>query len=454
MLARRLLYSTTTTVAAGATVTGRRIITSPVITNCTTVATRRFQAGAGVGKGRVGPSRRTFSTNATSNNNANNTTTNANKDKTSVIPWYIRRGIRVVQVALLTTMIFQLGYQRGIMEYAQFPKETYSEMIDAALPMSALSPEQVKEFENYEKSPEYKRLSKILQRVVDAAKRVVVDELSHLHPEEDKEKIETLTKGLKKLNSGDWHVVLFPLHDEANAFVTGLCPRIVFVYTGLLRKTHATDDELAMILGHELSHAILSHSEERSELEAVGVGFQMVLLTLVDPLGFTSIIFDYIANSLRQLYSAGFSREEEDEADALGLKIMATACYDIRQGPTVMQKLAMLHQDIPIQPGHHHQHTHSHLPPGAVDAMGSTGNVALPKNTPTGWFDSHPSSTERFEKLKAMTVELMEKYKTENAIKRPTASKIGNQSVDGIKPPHCYGIVADLERSGFSWRFF
>ncbi len=257
--------------------------------------------------------------------------------------------------------------------------------------------------------------------------------------------------------------MLFPLHEEANAFVSGLCPRMVFVYTGLLRKTHATDDEIAMILGHELSHAILSHTEEKSDLDAYLIAIQLMILTLIDPLGFSSLLFDYFTNSLRNLFNAGFSREEETEADSLGLRIMATACYDITRGVGIMQKLAMLKEDIPIHPNHTYGHgTHGHTTPITTTTSSEVVTPQLPSRQSTGWFDSHPSSTERFEKLNELAAELLAEFKDNQ---QTTATGVngnsngnkpkhtGVSSVVRTKPSHCYGLVADMEKAGFSWRF-
>ncbi len=384
------------------------------------------------------------------------------KKSPSMIPWYVRRGIRMIQVFVLSTMIFQIGYQRGMMDYAQFPVDTQRSLIQSSLPMSSLSESEAKEFEHYQRLPEYKRVSKILIRIIDAAKKVLREDLSQLHPDNDSELIEKLQRGLKKLTSGEWQIVLFPLHEEANAFVSGLCPRMVFVYTGLLRKTHATDDEIAMILGHELSHAILSHTEEKSDLDAYLIAIQLMILTLIDPLGFSSLLFDYFTNSLRNLFNAGFSRDEETEADALGLRIMATACYDITRGVGIMQKLAMLKEDIPIHPNHTYGHgTHGHITPTTTTSS-EVVTPQLPSRQSTGWFDSHPSSTERFEKLNELAAELLAEFKDNQ---QTTATGVngnsngnkpkhtGVSSVVRTKPSHCYGLVADMEKAGFSWRF-
>jgi len=63
---------------------------------------------------------------------------------------------------------------------------------------------------------------------------------------------------------GDWHYIVTTAPD-VNAFVTDLCPHRIFVHEGLLKECTPTDDELALILGHEISHLIYGHSEEDSQ---------------------------------------------------------------------------------------------------------------------------------------------------------------------------------------------
>ena len=355
------------------------------------------------------------------------------------------------------------------MDFAQFPEETQQSMIQALLPGDMSEAEQ-EEFKQFQKLPEYKRVSKILVRLIDSARKVIREELEQLHPEHDAERIATLKRGLRKLNGGEWKPIILPQHEIPNAFVSGLCPRMVFIYTGLVRKLHTTDDELAMIIGHELSHSILSHTEEKSDMDAYLIAIQLMILTLVDPLGLTSIIFDYCANSLRNLFNAGFSREEEEEADALGLRIMASACYDITRGVGVMQKLAMVQENIPIHPDHHkHVYTTSTststststTSTSSADAAASTtaSSVVLgggPHITPqqsTGWFDSHPSSTERFNRLNGLAAELLADFQDQQKQANTAAGTAAGTAGVRTKPPHCYGLVADLEKAGFGWRF-
>ena len=60
---------------------------------------------------------------------------------------------------------------------------------------------------------------------------------------------------------------------------------------------------------------------------------------MVDATGLTSFLFDYMVGKLSHMVLAARSRECELEADVLGLKIAARACFNVEKGITVMEKL-------------------------------------------------------------------------------------------------------------------
>ena len=96
------------------------------------------------------------------------------------------------------------------------------------------------------------------------------------------------------------------------------------VYTGLLQVA-TTDDELAIVVGHEAAHAIARHGAERMSR---GVATQVVLGAVsatgeVDP-----AIVEATAVAYGALGETAFSRSEESEADEIGLMIAADAGYN------------------------------------------------------------------------------------------------------------------------------
>jgi len=94
-------------------------------------------------------------------------------------------------------------------------------------------------------------------------------------------------------------------------------------YTGILDQLQLTDDEVAMIMGHEMAHALREHARERlakSKATSMGLSVASQLLGL-GQLG------DVAANVGTQLLTLKYSRDDETEADLVGLEIAARGGY-------------------------------------------------------------------------------------------------------------------------------
>ena len=119
----------------------------------------------------------------------------------------------------------------------------------------------------------------------------------------------------------------------------------IVVYTGLLNLVGNgahSDDELAAVMGHELSHALAKHANERiSNQMLVQAGGQL----LGAAVGNRSQMLGSLIN---QAYGIGaqvgvmlpFGRKQEYEADKMGLVLMAMAGYDPRYAVSFWQKMA------------------------------------------------------------------------------------------------------------------
>jgi len=133
-----------------------------------------------------------------------------------------------------------------------------------------------------------------------------------------------------ELNDGRvWEVQVFE-DDQVNAFA--LPGAKIGVYTGLL-KVATTQDQLAAVIGHEVSHVLANHSAERvsQQMAAQGVSQVAGAATGLDPqlFGMASNVF----------YTLPGSRGQESEADLLGLDLMARAGFDPRQAVTLWQNM-------------------------------------------------------------------------------------------------------------------
>jgi predicted Zn-dependent protease len=157
--------------------------------------------------------------------------------------------------------------------------------------------------------------------------------------------------------------------------------KIAFYY-GILEQLKLTDDEVAMIMGHEMAHALREHARERMgktaatrgaiELGAALLGLGTGGRTLADIGG--------------QLLTLRFGREDESEADLVGLDIAARAGYDPRAAVTLWQKMISASKGAPPE----FLSTHPSGPTRIADIEG-----ALPKAMPL--YERAPKPTQRFQ---------------------------------------------------------
>jgi predicted Zn-dependent protease len=139
-----------------------------------------------------------------------------------------------------------------------------------------------------------------------------------------------------------WEVSLIG-SSELNAFcMPG--GKIAFYY-GILSKLQLNDDEVAMIMGHEAAHALREHARERMGKTMATRGAVEIGSAL---LGLGSIGRS-VADMGGQLLTLRFSREDESEADLIGIELAARAGYDPHAGVTLWQKMAEASKGAPPQ---------------------------------------------------------------------------------------------------------
>jgi predicted Zn-dependent protease len=139
-----------------------------------------------------------------------------------------------------------------------------------------------------------------------------------------------------------WEVNLLD-SQELNAFcMPG--GKIAFYY-GILSKLQLDDDEVAAVMGHEISHALLEHARERmGKTTATKLGIELGAAIL--GLGNTGRMVGDLGG---QLLTLQFSRSDESEADALGLILAAKAGYNPRAGVTLWRKMLAGNKGAPPQ---------------------------------------------------------------------------------------------------------
>ncbi len=141
-------------------------------------------------------------------------------------------------------------------------------------------------------------------------------------------------------------------------------------YTGILDRLKLTDDEIASVMGHEVAHALREHARARiakGQLTELGAS---VLGQIIGQGRYADLF--RIGGDLLTLR---FSREDEIEADVIGLELAARAGYDPRAAVSLWQKMQ------------------------AADGR-----------APPQWLSTHPSSGSRIEEIERQLPKVLPLY--------------------------------------------
>jgi predicted Zn-dependent protease len=148
--------------------------------------------------------------------------------------------------------------------------------------------------------------------------------------------------------------------DEVNAFTNG---RTIRVMSGLLGMV-INDDELALVLAHEVGHTVMNHLAQQ-RLQAIGGGVAGAMMDILA--GATGM--DTHGRFTRAGIEAGSRRHSvarERQADYVGLYVMARAGFDIEVAPQLWRRMAALmpreEKGVPTHPA----------PPERMTAMAQT----------------------------------------------------------------------------------
>lgn len=145
----------------------------------------------------------------------------------------------------------------------------------------------------------------------------------------------------------------------------------IAVYTGILPLTK-DDTGLAVVLGHEVSHALAHHGAERiSDQELVSVPLSVILE------GSSAAAQEVIQGAFGIGVALPFSRKQESEADHIGLILMAKAGYDPQAALAFWQRM--------------------------MNAAGGSG--------PPAFLSDHPSDANRIEKIRSELPEALKYYR-------------------------------------------
>src|SRR5687767_3870804 len=168
----------------------------------------------------------------------------------------------------------------------------------------------------------------------------------------------------------EWEVHVISI-DEVNAWC--MPGGKMAMYTGLIQKLNATDDEIAAVMGHEIAHALREHARERMSRQMgtqLGVGLLGALFG-VGELG--QSIAGNVANVAINLPN---SRLHETESDRIGVELAARAGFDPRAAISLWEKMAKV----------------------------SSGGQ------PPKWLSTHPSHEDRINDLREYSAKVMPLY--------------------------------------------
>ena len=154
-------------------------------------------------------------------------------------------------------------------------------------------------------------------------------------------------------------------------------------------------DELAAVIGHEIGHAIARHANERiSRAQLTSMGGQVIAGMLGDKTGISQHIFSTVYGLGTEVAVAlPFNREQELEADKIGLVLMTLAGYNPEYAVSLWQKMSSV--------------------------SGGKSN---------SFFSTHPTEEKRIQEIRAYLPQLEKEYKSYSESVRSNAISVEDLS--------------------------
>lgn len=304
---------------------------------------------------------------------------------------------RYGRIGVLVVSVYSLGYQQGVVDCVKSPLAMQEKIL-----LTILMGVGVKDLEQVETIHERdvsffstkrnQQVASVGQQLVETARVYVVEQLekeiaeamAQLPPDMPRNDAFQVVEGFEPVSY--WNEARYRLSGEdadqrwtyhiiqsrtPNAFVSEILPRRFFITTAMLELA-TNSDELAVVLGHEVSHLILGHVSATNRMEMVLRTIEVLLLSIDPTEGFLALGVVGGLAWFHRAIAAAYSRDNEREADALGVILAARAGFDTPEGVEIMKKM----HDQSIAAG-------TAVPGELVQIM-----------------DSHPPTLERYEWLK------------------------------------------------------
>ena len=176
----------------------------------------------------------------------------------------------------------------------------------------------------------------------------------------------------------DWQVKIIDDPETVNAFC--MAGGKMAIYTGLVQKLDASDDEIAQVMGHEIAHALSAHTAEKMSI-ALATDLAVTAYAVSSDEPGVALAGASLAAALAIKLPG--SRIAESEADVIGIELAARAGYDPNAAVSLWRKMAR--------------------------ESGSSGSF--------DFFSTHPAPEKRMEKLRSLVPKMMPYY--EDKSERP-----------------------------------
>jgi predicted Zn-dependent protease len=175
--------------------------------------------------------------------------------------------------------------------------------------------------------------------------------------------------------SWDWQVAVIDDPKTLNAWC--MAGGRMAIYSGIITQLSLSDDEIAQVMGHEIAHALAKHTAERmSTAMASDAALQVGAILLGSSSATSQMALQAAAVATTVGVQLPNSRQQESEADRIGIELAAKAGYDPHAAPKLWEKM--------------------------LQATGSKGQ--------SDFLSTHPQSEKRQETLAALVPQMMPYY--------------------------------------------
>ena len=272
--------------------------------------------------------------------------------------WWLKiiaKIIKYSRIPIIVVSVYQLGHQQGLIDMSLDPHEKREELILAIVQPLQIENDASKitiveeggyhliESLNSKHRLQLHQVATISETILQTARNYVEEEFQKSTEPSSLDKWSKakhrmgISKGHK--HKKKWSFILVD-SSLPNAFVSEIVPHCVFITSSMLDRYISNNDELALIIGHEISHLILGHLSEQNTFTMMLKTLEISLMNLDPTEGVLSILFITCLHFFGVALSASHSRDCEKEADDLGLKLTAMACFNTKRGCDVFRKMA------------------------------------------------------------------------------------------------------------------